>query len=122
MSAESSAPDVDATTVSFAIPEALQRAVLAIPGAPQYIKWWTALLRDEPLHLFIETALVLFIVYILLKRRPASKADKASRLPAEVVDELVDEFTPAPLCPPLTERAALIRRTSPFILEGHAGT
>lgn len=34
-----------------------------------YLEWWTNLVREDPGHVVVETALIAFIVYILVFKR-----------------------------------------------------
>lgn len=60
-----------------------------------YVEWWLGVWRDSPLHVIVETGLLLLIGYILVIRR-------RSTLPAVVlsekeVEELVQDWQPEPL-------------------------
>lgn len=75
----------------------------------RYKKWWIQLLEDDPLHVVIETILIVFVVYIvLIKRwkddwRENSSSNGEVALSEKEKEDLVREWKPAPLAPELTK-------------------
>mmetsp|Transcript_6182 Transcript_6182/g.10328 ORF Transcript_6182/g.10328 Transcript_6182/m.10328 type:complete len:517 (+) Transcript_6182:252-1802(+) len=68
--------------------------------APQYYStWWKMLLKEAPLHLVIETGLLLFIIWLLFIRRTVDpvKAAKNERLSKKEEDWLLETWEPEPL-------------------------
>ncbi len=68
----------------------------------------------------LELLLVGFILFLLFKR-PRKKKDLSQSLPESVVEELINDFKPAPLCPPLSARAKLALQDS-IVLTNQAAT
>lgn len=78
-----------------------------IVHAPQiYAAWWKNLLKYAPEHLVIETALCLFIVWLIFIRKTVdpAKSSKADKLTAKEVEWLLDTWQPDPLVPELTAK------------------
>ncbi|GBG28453.1 Serine palmitoyltransferase 1 [Hondaea fermentalgiana] len=112
MSAASAAePGAEDLTLSIHVPHFVTSMLAQIPGANEYLKWWINLWRENPVHLLVETTLILLILYILLQR-PSKKRSKMETLPAAVAQELLNEYEPEPLCPPLTEGARMVLEDS----------
>lgn len=89
-----------------------------IYNAPTYYKyWWTRLLLESPEHVIIETALIVFIIWLVFIRRTVDpgKASKNEKLKPEEVQMLLDTWEPEPLVPALTERDQFIVDNSPVI-------
>lgn len=70
--------------------------------AKTYQNWWIDLLHNDPVHVFIETLLLVFITYLIFfKRSKDWKLDylaNKDHLSEEEKEELIEEWTPAPLC------------------------
>lgn len=69
--------------------------------------WWKEL-TTNPAHVFIETILILFVIYILVVQRSYNP-----RIPVEVLtkqeeDELIQEWTPNPLVDPAFDEQTAI--------------
>mmetsp|Transcript_11422 Transcript_11422/g.22419 ORF Transcript_11422/g.22419 Transcript_11422/m.22419 type:complete len:544 (+) Transcript_11422:413-2044(+) len=94
-------------TLSIQVPHFVTSMLETIPGATEYLKWWINLWRENPVHLLVETTLILLILYILLQR-PSKKKSKMETLPAAVAQELLNEYEPEPLCPPMNENARMV--------------
>lgn len=86
-------------------------AVQLAPAA--YATWWVTLFREDPNHVYVETALVLLIVYLIFSRKSTSK--KTTSLTKREIDELVAEWQPAPLVPALTPAETHRARTAPIV-------
>lgn len=68
----------------------------------------------------IGISLVIFILFILLKR-PKKKKELSKSLPDNIVKEIIDDFKPIPLCPPLSIRDR-IALNDKIILKNQPGT
>jgi len=81
--------------------EALQErdfktALKTAPAA--YATWWQQLLKDDPYHVFIETLLIFFLLYLLYGTRRAKNSQKKEQaLTDREIDDLVKDWAPAPL-------------------------
>jgi serine palmitoyltransferase len=80
--------------------QSLLQSLDHVPFVKQYVEWWINLLHENPIHLFIETTLILVILLILIQR-PKKKGgvwlDNA--VMEAVLEERVRAFTPEPLAP-----------------------
>lgn len=94
--------------IKIKVPAVVREALNRYPVVARYTKWWAQLWYDNPVHLLVETSLILVILYVVLVKRPSKKKSKLESLPASVVQELIDEFEPEPLCPPVSANAQLI--------------
>jgi serine palmitoyltransferase len=81
---------------------------LIIHFPENYRVWWNNLYRESPIHVLIETGLVLFIFWLIFIRRTVDpkKASKQNleKLTPQEVDWLVKTWQPEPLVPDLTEQ------------------
>ena len=71
-------------------------------NAPRYYAtWWIALYRDAPLHVLVETALVVFILWLTLIRTTVNTeiSRKRSKLSKQEEEWLLDTWQPEPLVP-----------------------
>ena len=80
--------------------EALQErdfktALRTAPAA--YAAWWQQLLKDDPYHVFVETLLIAFLLYLLYGTRRSRKPQKDQALTDREIDDLVNDWAPAPL-------------------------
>ncbi|CAK9050055.1 Serine palmitoyltransferase 1 (Long chain base biosynthesis protein 1) (LCB 1) (Serine-palmitoyl-CoA transferase 1) (SPT 1) (SPT1) [Durusdinium trenchii] len=98
------AKGADEFTVEIHIPQFVTNALDRVPFLTTYLKWWIELWRENPVHLLVETALIVLILYILLKR-PSKKKSKLETLPPAMVQDLLNDFKPEPLCPELNPAA-----------------
>lgn len=73
-----------------------------IVNAPaNYSKWWMSLYQSAPHHVWVETSLLVFIVWLMFIRKtvdPTKSTDKM-RLTKQEEQMLVDSWTPEPLIP-----------------------
>jgi len=70
-----------------------------------YKIWWWHLYEDAPLHIFVETGLLLFIVWLVFIRKTIDPTKSATKkLSEDEVKWLVDTWNPEPLAPVLDER------------------
>ena len=60
-----------------------------------YVEWWLGVWRDSPLHVIVETGLLILIGYILVIRRRSTPP--AVVLSEKEVEELVQDWQPEPL-------------------------
>lgn len=67
-----------------------------LPNA--YKTWWFNLLREDPIHVLIETCLLMFIGYLVFVKRSSDwRKIQKQRLSEAEKEELIREWTPAPL-------------------------
>jgi len=94
-------------TVSIPVPH-IVTDVLSMILPQAYIDWWINLLHENPTHLYIETTLILFIIYILFKS-PKDSSKRRHEVTEEVLMERLACFKPEPLAPEvLSEEATLV--------------
>jgi len=77
-----------------------EKAVELVVNAPHYYTtWWSHLLKEAPEHIMIETALCLFIVWLVFIRKTVdpTKTSKSEKLTDKEVQWLVDTWQPEPL-------------------------
>ena len=94
--------------------ETFWNAIHKITTFPQWYRtWWISLAKTDPVHVFIETALIAFVIYLLAfteinnsgagrnkkKKKDGSSSDIDLLTEAEK-EELVRDWKPAPLVPP----------------------
>jgi hypothetical protein len=74
--------------------------------AQKYKTWWLALYREAPAHVAVETALVLFIIWLVFVRRTVdpAKISDSKKFSEKEVKWLVDTWKPEPLVPAVDER------------------
>lgn len=69
-------------------------------GAPaRYKKWWLHLVEHAPGHVVVETALILFIIWLIFLRKTVDPSKEDSFLSEKEIDQLVEEWQPEPLVP-----------------------
>jgi hypothetical protein len=76
-------------------------------NAPHYYStWWQNLLRESPQHVFIETALVAFIIWLVFIRKTVDpkRTSSSEKLSSKEVQWLIDTWKPEPLVPPLSAK------------------
>ena len=114
----------------------LRSALGALPGV--YGAWVHGLYTESPVHVIVESMLILFILYIALrgggKRRKADGATNSARLSAKEQQALIDQWQPEPLVPPVPSGEAgatgstrggtfsSYRAPAPIVIVGRAGT
>ena len=81
----------------------------SIPGGQDYVQWWFKLLEENPTHLYIETTLILVILFILAKgQNPTTRRHEVND---DVLAERLAAFQPTPLAPAvLAEDSQLVLR------------
>jgi hypothetical protein len=72
-----------------------------------YRDWWINLYHESPQHIFIETTLVIFIIWLLFIRRTVdpNKIKKNKQLSSKEIDWLIDSWQPEPLAAKLDSRS-----------------
>ena len=74
-----------------------------IKNAPQlYAHWWLTLVKEDPWHVVVETALIIFVLYILFFKKTLNTQAPAlgiTHLSNKEVDELISDWKPEPLVP-----------------------
>lgn len=75
----------------------------------EYKAWWWNLYEEAPLHIFVETGLILFIIWLLFIRKTIDPLKSSTKkLTDEEVKWLVDTWEPEPLAPVLNDRSRRI--------------
>jgi serine palmitoyltransferase len=79
-------------------------------GPIYYREWWTNLYREAPVHVIIETSLIVFILWLTFFRRTVDpqKTSKNPKLSKAETEMLIREWEPEPLVPELSEKSASI--------------
>ncbi|KAL7422651.1 serine palmitoyltransferase component [Cryptotrichosporon argae] len=95
----------------------LSSAFHRIPGSPIVVRYIQSSYQNDPWRSLLEVLLVAFALRTLLKGRTRGEGEKGFvKLSEKEVDELVDEWTPAPLVAPLNDLDALTLPSVPTIL------
>ena len=87
------------------------------PPASDYVEWWMTQYRTNPMHVFMETVLFVFILYVFFKRPSALKVGQG--LSEKEVEELLTEWEPEPLVPQV--EAGAVEAEEKLIINGKAG-
>lgn len=84
-------------------------ADLVTNGPEYYVQWWMGLVKSAPEHIVIETALILFIFWLVLIRRTVDpvKSSKESLSKKEIA-WLIETWQPEPLVPVASSSTDLI--------------
>ena len=87
----------------------------ALQIAPKaYATWWQQLLKDDPYHVFVETLLIAFLLYLLYGTRRAKNSQKKEQaLTDREIDDLVKDWAPAPLVGTATAPPPAMRVVTP---------
>jgi serine palmitoyltransferase len=77
------------------LPQQLWHMIVTFPV--WYREWWWNLMQNDPTHVFVETTLLLAIVYFLLSRRSLpnykeSQGSRLDRLTTQEEDELIQQW------------------------------
>lgn len=82
-----------------------QEALDLLQALPQlYVSWWGTLYRESPRHIVVETALLLFIVWLLFFQKTASEGSSENKIPKPIQERLIQSWKPAPLVEPVSEQ------------------
>jgi hypothetical protein len=76
-----------------------------------YEVWWSNLFHEAPEHVFIETALVAFIIWLVFIRKtvdPKKSSEKDDKLSQKEIDWLLESWQPEPLVPKLDEKESFV--------------
>jgi hypothetical protein len=75
-----------------------------------YEVWWIKLFKESPQHVFIETALILFIIWLVFLRKTVDpkKTKDSDKLSSKEIDWLIETWQPEPLVPELNEKEAFV--------------
>jgi len=57
-----------------------------------YINWWWKLVQEEPIHVFVETTLILSIIYMLISRNKDWREERKDKLTPDEEEELLREW------------------------------
>ena len=91
-----------------------------------YKTWWTDLLRNDPVHLFVETTLLLSVVYMFVTRTKDYSESKKDKLTTQEEDDLIHEWrdkTRAPLASPASDNSLAVAKDVPeFVVHKVVGT
>jgi len=77
--------------------DSIKEWLLAAPA--RYKKWWLNLMEHSPGHVVVETALILFIIWLVFLRKTEDPAKEETFLSEKEIDQLVKEWKPEPLVP-----------------------
>lgn len=77
---------------------------IMVHGPGYYKEWWMNLFNEAPLHLGVETILIVFIVWLMFIRRTVdpNKASNKEKLSQKEVNWLIETWRPESLVPILT--------------------
>lgn len=76
---------------SVPLPSDVLSYALALP--PRYKSWWMNLVSEDPIHVLIETVLIVFVLYMILARRRVDwRKSAGERLSREEEEELLKEW------------------------------
>lgn len=80
--------------------------LLTLPS--KYKEWWLNLYREAPLHIVIETTLLVFVLWLLFIRRTVdpAKLSESKKFTEKEIKWLVDTWEPEPLVPAIDARGA----------------
>ncbi|CAM9953210.1 unnamed protein product [Scytosiphon promiscuus] len=83
-----------------------------------YLQWWLNLVQEDPGHVVVETALIAFIVYILFFKKTLNpKGLSKPNLSSREIDEIIEDWKPEPLVPPLSEEEISEAENMPVVQE-----
>eukprot|EP01041_Mallomonas_annulata_P010070 gene10070-20987_t len=79
---------------------------LLLEAINTYVTWWLKLYHEAPHHIFVETGLVLFILWLGFIRRTVDPENRSKKkgLTEREIDWLIDTWEPEPLVPVPTAR------------------
>jgi serine palmitoyltransferase len=104
----------------------LEQLIEMVKNFPStYIKWWKGLYDESPVHIIIETAMVVWILWLLFIRRtadPKKKGGKSDteRLTDKEIKMLIKTWEPDSIVPELTE-AQLNQNKQMTVVNGIGG-
>ena len=80
---------------------------VALHAPTYYSQWWLKLYNEAPMHVYVETALVLFIIWLMFIRKTVdpTREVKNTKLSKKEVEWLIESWEPEPLVPVLDERS-----------------
>lgn len=86
-------------------------------GPEYYVEWWMGLVKSAPEHIVIETALIVFIIWLVFIRRTVDPV-KSSResLSKKEVEWLIETWNPEPLVPAAGSTTEVVPDTMLVIL------
>jgi hypothetical protein len=89
-------------------PGSLKEFILNSPY--NYHDWWLRLYSEAPLHVLIETGLVLFIIWLIFIRKTVDprKSSNREELSKKEIDWLVETWQPEPLVPQLNRTQRIL--------------
>jgi hypothetical protein len=97
-------PSTALSSFSFSSPSSILDLLRDLPIL--YRDWWINLYHESPQHIFIETTLVIFIVWLLFIRRTVDpNKTKKSNLSSKEIEWLIDSWQPEPLAAKLDSRS-----------------
>ena len=88
-----------------------------------YQKWWNHLYRDAPIHILIETTMIVFILWLTFIRKtadPKKKSTEDVKFNKKEVEWLVNSWEPEPLVPELTPDQQILN-SNRVVVEGVSG-
>ena len=111
----------------FRIQEEAPELWTMITSLPVWYKtWWMDLLRNDPVHLFVETTLLLSVLYMFVTRTKDYSESKKDKLTKQEEDDLIHEWrdkTRAPLASPISDNSLAVAKDVPeFVVHKVVGT
>lgn len=108
------------TAISIPVPQFVADAIAAvIPEA--YRLWWLDIYLHHPVHFFVETSLLLVIVYIVFKS-PSKKRSETREVDEIALRERLAAFTPEPLAPLVLSQEAQFVLDDMIVVDSAANT
>eukprot|EP00606_Chrysophyceae_sp_TOSAG23-5_P001236 GSChrysophyteH2.ASY1.ANO1.1704.1 assembled CDS len=101
----------------------LDEVIDFIKNFPQwYITWWKHMYESAPVHVVVETCMIVWIVWLLFIRKTADPKKKAkdTKLTEKEIKWLVKTWEPEPLVPELTQ-AQIIQNNNFVQVNGISG-
>lgn len=88
-----------------------------------YSTWWMDLLRNDPVHVFVETTLLLSVLYMFLSRTQDWQESKKDKLTKQEEDELIKEWKENGRAPLVSKASAGAAKDVPeFVVHKMEGT
>ncbi|CDH57970.1 serine palmitoyl transferase subunit [Lichtheimia corymbifera JMRC:FSU:9682] len=93
--------------------------IVAIPGSHLILTYVKNAYQDDPFRIILELFLVFFALKYMLSKKYKPQ-DNAVKLTEKEIDDLVEEWKPEPLVPPLSSLDKLNLEKAPLIIGGQS--